>query len=170
VTFTATVSSPDGKIPDGKLMTFSDTGVVLTSVPLAGGVASHSTSALRARTRVIKATYDGDAIYKPSSGKVTQVVELYRTTTALASNPNPSHYGQPVTLTATVTPSGTYAPTGKVKFWDGTMAIGTARLNGGVAKLTKSRLAVGTHPITAHYLGDATSDKSTSSVVNQKVQ
>jgi len=33
-------------------------------------------------------------------------------------------------------------------------------LNGGVATLTKSKLAVGTHPITAQYLGDATSAKA----------
>jgi hypothetical protein len=57
-----------------------------------------------------------------------------------------------------------------VKFLDGTLAIGSATLSGGVAKLTKSTLAVGTHPITAQYLGDAVSAKSTSSVVNQVVQ
>jgi hypothetical protein len=57
-----------------------------------------------------------------------------------------------------------------VKFLDGTLGIGSATLSGGVAKLTKSNLAVGTHPITAQYLGDAVSAKSTSSVVNQVVQ
>jgi Bacterial Ig-like domain (group 3) len=57
-----------------------------------------------------------------------------------------------------------------VKFLDGTTGIGLATLSGGVAKLTKSTLAVGTHPITAQYLGDAASAKSTSSVVNQAVQ
>ena len=61
-------------------------------------------------------------------------------------------------------------PTGKVKFLDGTTTLGAAVLSGGTAKITKSTLAVGTHPITAQYLGDAVSDKSTSSVVNQVVQ
>jgi hypothetical protein len=43
-------------------------------------------------------------------------------------------------------------------------------LSGGVAKITKSTLAVGTHPITAQYLGDTFSAKSASPVVNQVVQ
>jgi len=62
------------------------------------------------------------------------------------------------------------APAGNVKFLDGTTGIGFATLSGGVAKLTKSNLAVGTHPITAHYNGDANSSTSTSTVVNQVVQ
>jgi hypothetical protein len=74
------------------------------------------------------------------------------------------------TLTATVIPSGPHAPTGTVKFFDGTVGIGSATLSGGVGKLTKSTLAVGTHSITAQYLGDSFNDKSTSSVLNQVVQ
>jgi len=61
-------------------------------------------------------------------------------------------------------------PTGTVRFLDGTTGLGYATLSGGVAKLTKSNLAVGTHSITAHYNGDAASSTSTSSVVNQVVQ
>ena len=76
---------------------------------------------------------------------------------------------QAVTFTATVTSAGP-TPTGQVRFKDGTTAIGTATLNGGVAKLTKAKLAVGAHPITVEYLGDAASAKSTSSVLNQVVQ
>jgi hypothetical protein len=99
-----------------------------------------------------------------------QVVNKYSTTTSLTSNHNPSQFGQAVTFTAHVRSTGP-APTGKVKFLDGTIAIGSATLNvSGVAKLTKSTLVVGTHPITAQYLGDADSAKSTSPVVNQVVQ
>jgi hypothetical protein len=42
-------------------------------------------------------------------------------------------------------------------------------LSGSVATFSKSSLTVGTHSITAQYLGDATSDKSTSSAVSQVV-
>ncbi len=94
----------------------------------------------------------------------------FATTTQLSSDINPSGHGQAITLSATVTPSGPYAPTGKVKFMDGTKAIGTATLSGGVAELTKSNLAVGTHPITAQYRGDAATAKSTSPVLDQIVQ
>ncbi len=94
----------------------------------------------------------------------------FASTTGLASNLNPSSHGQAVTLSATVTPSGPYPPTGKVKFLDGTKTIGTAPLSGSVAQLTKSNLAVGTHPITAQYLGDVANDKSISPVLDQIVQ
>ena len=43
-------------------------------------------------------------------------------------------------------------------------------LSGGVATLTTSKLAVGTHPIMAKYLGDADNATSTSPVLDQVVQ
>ena len=170
VTFTAIVTSGYGKISDGEWVTFYDGKTPLSSVALARGTAAYTTSALPAKTHTIKATYGGDATFLPSTGRVTQVVVKHPTTTVLTSSPNPSTYGQPVTFTATVVPAGPYALTGKVTFKDGTTAIGTAALSGGVATLTKSKLTVGTHPITAQYLGDAASAKSASSVLNQVVQ
>jgi hypothetical protein len=170
VTFTATVTSKKGIPPDGELVTFYDGTAALGSATLAGGMSAFTTSALSARTHTIKATYAGDATFMPSTGTVTQVVEKYPTTTTLTSSPNPSQFGQVVTFTAHVTSTGP-APTGKVKFLDGTTGIGSATLNGnGVAKLIKSSLAIGTHQVTAQYMGDAVSSKSTSSVVNQVVQ
>ncbi|HWZ83552.1 MAG TPA: FG-GAP-like repeat-containing protein [Terriglobales bacterium] len=170
VTFTATITSTYGAIPNGELVTFFDGTIAIGTGATVSGVAKFTTSSLTAKVHTIKATYAGDAAFKPSTGSVTQVVEKYPTVTSLTSNPNPSQFGQTVTFTVHVTSTGP-APTGKVKFLDGTSAIGSAALNGsGVAKLTKSTLAVGTHPITAQYAGDAVSDKSTSSVVNQVVQ
>jgi hypothetical protein len=169
VTFTATVTSSQGAIPDGELVTFYDGTTAIGMGATSNSVAKLTTSSLTAKTHTIKAAYPGDATFRPSSGTVTQVVNKYPTTTTLTSSPNPSQFGQAVTFTAHVTSSGP-APTGKVKFLDGTLAIGSATLSGGVAKLTKSNLAVGTHPITAHYNGDAASATSTSAVVNQVVQ
>jgi hypothetical protein len=169
VTFTATVRSKFGNIADGELVTFFDGTTTMGTGATASGIATFTTSSLTAKTHTIKATYAGDINFNPSSGTVTQVVEKYPTTTSLTSSPNPSQFGQAVTFTAHVTSTGP-APTGKVKFLDGTTGIGSATLSGGVAKLTKSTLAVGTHPITAQYLGDAASSTSTSPVVNQVVQ
>jgi Bacterial Ig-like domain (group 3)/FG-GAP-like repeat/FG-GAP repeat len=169
VTFTAKVTSTHGAIPDGEQVTFYDGMTALASVTLSSGTARYTTSSLSAKTHTIKAIYTGDPTFKPSTGFVTQVVNKYPTTTTLTSSLNPSQFGQAVTFTAHVTGTGP-APTGKVKFLDGTLAIGSATLSGGVAKLTKSALAVGTHPITAEYLSDAFSAKSTSAVVNQVVQ
>jgi hypothetical protein len=75
VTFTATVKSHYGTIPDGELVTFYDGSKVLASVALAGHTAAFTTSTLSVKTHIIKATYVGDSKFAPSSKKVTQVVQ-----------------------------------------------------------------------------------------------
>jgi len=90
--------------------------------------------------------------------------------TTLTSSLNPSLYGQKVAWTATVTSSGSVAPTGKVNFtWSG-HTIGSAMLNAdGVATFTKSNLNAGSFPLTAVYVGDAANLGSTSIILNQLV-
>jgi hypothetical protein len=81
------------------------------------------------------------------------------TTTTLASNPNPSGFGQTVTFTATVTTgAGTGDLTGGVDFYDGATLLAapvpmeeTGTVGQGIAAITISTLAVGTHTITAVY-------------------
>lgn len=92
------------------------------------------------------------------------------TSTLLVSSLNPSTYGQKVMWTATVTSSGSIAPTGGVSFsWSGHQ-IGSATLNSsGVATLTKSNLNADTYPLTAVYKGDASSLGNSSAVLNQVV-
>jgi probable HAF family extracellular repeat protein len=76
VTFSAQVgSTTQGPPPDGEPVTFNLGLKVLAVVPLAGGVATFSTSGLKAGTRVVKATYGGDAHYAGSISKVTQIVQ-----------------------------------------------------------------------------------------------
>ena len=132
-------------------------------------MATFTTSSLAAKTHTIKAAYPGDDTFEPSSGSLKQVVDKYPTTTALRSSLNPSNYGQTVSFTATVTSAGP-TPTGKVTFKDGTKSLQTVTLSGGVATYTTSKLAVGTHAITADYLGDAANATSTSPVLDQVVQ
>src|SRR5258708_1397248 len=60
------------------------------------------------------------------------------TTTALAASPNPSTFGQSVTLTATVTPS---PATGTMQFFDGASSLGTVSLSGATASLSTSTLS-----------------------------
>jgi len=169
VTFTATVTSSHGTIPDGELVTFYDGTTTLGSVALTGGTAANTNSSLSAKTHIIKATYAGDDTFEPSTGSVKQVVDKYPTTTALSSSLNPSNYGQAVTFTATVTPTGPYPLTGKVAFKDGTLGIGTVTLSGGVATITRPKLAVGTHSITATYEEDAFNGNSVSAAITQTV-
>jgi predicted transcriptional regulator len=92
------------------------------------------------------------------------------TTTTLSSSQNPSAVGQPVTFTATVTPtSGGGTPTGTVTFRDGATILGTGTLSGGQATFTTSSLSVGSHSITAAYGGNNPFNPSTSPVLIQTV-
>jgi hypothetical protein len=170
VTFTATVTPAYTAIPDGELVTFYDGKTVIGTGALASGLATFTTSSLTVKTHTIKAIYAGDATFEPSSGTIGQVVEKYATTTGLTSSANPSAYRQTVTFTATVTQTGPYLPTGKVTFRDGTKVLASPTLNNGVATLSRSTLAVGTHAITAEYLGDVYNAASTSTVLEQVVQ
>jgi Bacterial Ig-like domain (group 3)/FG-GAP-like repeat len=170
VTFTATVTARYGTIPDGQTVTFSDDGAVIGTGNTASGVATFTTSSLTVKTHYIGAAYGGNGTFTASSSTVEQVVDKDTTTTALVSGTNPSAYGQAVTFTATVTASEQETPTGKVEFKDGTDAIGSVTMSGGVAVLTEAKLKMGSHSITAEYEGDAGSVKSISNVVIQVVK
>jgi hypothetical protein len=62
--------------------------------------------------------------------------------------------GQPVTFAVNVASSGG-VPTGLVIFKDGPETLGTVKLSDdGTATFTTSALALGSHAITAHYVGD----------------
>lgn len=84
---------------------------------------------------------------------------------ALSSSSNPTHGGNPVTLTARLT-GNCNLPTGTVTLFDGATQIGTATLNNSaIATLTTSFLVVGQHNITVQYPGDFNFDESTSDVL-----
>jgi hypothetical protein len=72
------------------------------------------------------------------------------TTTTLLTSPDPSHYGQQVTLTAQVSPSN--AP-GKVEFLDGTSVVGAGTLVSGQAQSDTLSLPSGTLTLHAVYSG-----------------
>ncbi|MFE2853708.1 Ig-like domain repeat protein [Streptomyces lavendulae] len=89
--------------------------------------------------------------------------------TTVTSSLNKTVLGDSVTFTATVTGTGP-TPTGTVTFKDGATVLGNDTLDSnGQATFTTSALAVGTHPITAEYGGDATFTTSTSPVLSQFV-
>ncbi len=82
------------------------------------------------------------------------------TTTALTSNVTTAPFGTSIAFTANVTPA---AATGNVQFLDGTTVLATVALSGGQAVTSIGSLQVGDHPITAHYVGNASYNPSTSS-------
>ncbi len=73
-------------------------------------------------------------------------------TAVLSGNPNPGTLGQPVTLSATITPSDA---TGSVTFYLASNNLGTSPVVGGVATLTTSTLAANRQVIMYSYSGDA---------------
>jgi hypothetical protein len=155
VTFTATLAAiGKGAVPTGTV-TFEDGGTVLQTVTVVNGQASYTTSFPAVANHFITAAYSGDGTYAPGSTTLVESV-LYGSTTAVVSSPNPSVFGQPVTLTATVSPvaPGSGTPTGKVVFLDGTHLLGYAQLTNGQAAITVSSLSVGKHSIQANYSGD----------------
>jgi len=74
VTFTATASSIAGPPPDGEIVTFRDSGTILGTVPLAGGVAQLSSSNLAAGTHRISAIYAGDINYASRKSNIIKQV------------------------------------------------------------------------------------------------
>ena len=85
-----------------------------------------------------------------SSPPVTIPIFGIATTTKLTV-PSASSYGQPVTLTAMVTPS---TATGSVTFYDGVNVLGTSKLANGTATLTTSLLPSGKQSLRAYYGGN----------------
>ena len=173
VSLRATVSpvSPGSGTPTGGV-SFKDGNTTLGSATLSGGIATLTVSSLAAGNHSITAAYNDDSNFNSSSSPVvTQVVNPASTSTTLTATPNPSNFGQSVSLKATVaalSPGGG-TPTGNVVFTDGATNIGTVSLSGGTATLNISSLARGSHAITASYQGSSSYSGSTSAAVTQTV-
>jgi hypothetical protein len=90
------------------------------------------------------------------------------TTTALSADLNPAVFGQPVTLTATVT-AARGAPAGTITFFDGSMPLGEVALDpNGRARLLV-QLAPGVHSLRASFAGLAPFTASASATLSETV-
>jgi uncharacterized repeat protein (TIGR03803 family) len=171
VTFTATVTATGGGTPTGTVTFTADGSNVLGASALNGsGQATVSTSALTAGTHSIVASYGGDSNDQPSaSTPLIQTVQMASSTLSIASNIDPSVYGQAVTFTVYVSPQFGGSATGGMTFYNSTSAIGTAGVSGNKATLTVSTLPVGTDSIQGIYSGDSNVAASASPVLFQVV-
>ena len=169
LTFTATVNFATAT----GLVTFYDGSTVLNpggTMLAAGAVASITLGTLSVGTHQITASYAGDANNLPSTATALTVsVAKDPTTTVVSLTPNPSVFGQSLTITATVSPT---AASGLVTFYDGTTILnpgGTALSASGTASLTLSTLSTGSHQIKATYAGDGNDLSSTSAPINETI-
>jgi hypothetical protein len=124
-------------------------------------VASHS----------ITATYNPDVNHTTSvSDPLSQTVQIATTTLSLSAGPNPTIAGVGVVLTSSLSGNGGQ-PTGSIQFQDAGAVVGSVAINGTApVSLTLSSLTVGTHLLTAVYVGDANNSSSSSAAVSEVIQ
>jgi hypothetical protein len=156
VTFAVTVTPPSR----GASVQFLDGQTVIGTASLTAGAAAFSTTSLSPGTHAITAVIAGDANNNSATSAVlTQTVQASTTISVISDNATVT-YGQPVTFTATITPS---AATGTVQFRSASAAFGAAVISNGTASLTMPSLGAGLLPISVYYMGDGIYLSSTSS-------
>jgi len=176
LTLTATVTSPAGGTPTGKVYFYDSnfdngTAPMVTIALNSSGVARYKTPVWPLGLNSITAIYVGDANYSSSTSAPFLQVVQEATSAVLTSVPNPSVYGQAVSFTATVTSNLGAPPDGEtITFMKGKTILGTGSLSGGSAGFITSTLKVGTTAVTAVYGGDAKFAGRKSNVIKQVVE
>jgi len=154
-------------IPTGTTVTAFYGATAVGSGPLnASGQYAFSLTGLPAGTLGIEIKYPGDANFGASTITLTQTVGSDASTIVISSSPNPSNFGQTVTITNTVTLASGQVPTGTVTYYDGSTPIGTTNVN---QPLIISTLSPGVHSIIAVYNGSPNASIATSNTINQTV-
>lgn len=144
VSLTASLASPATTVTCGPVSVDAATGVGSCAFSVAD-----TTALLHSGSWTIGADYAGDSNDLPSSSSpVSQTVTSAGTQTTLVSDPDPTLFGQPFTLTATVVSTGSSSaiPQGEVEFFDHTgVSYGTANLgpDGTITLTGPSNLPVG---------------------------
>ncbi len=171
VSFSATVSTRTAPVAAGSVTFLLGSALRVTAPVNSSGVATITTAALPVGTSPVVAVYNGAEANLPStSATVSQSVIPYSTVTSLASAPNPSTIGQPVTLAAYVSATGVPVRTGTVTFSRGRQFLGSAPVNlSGNASVVLSSLPAGKLRIQAIYSGSTDDFGSSSPIVIQSV-
>lgn len=166
VVFSSTVSSVTTGTPTGTVTFSRDGGTVLGTVALSSGSASLTYNGLAPGSHTIVSSYSGDSNFHSStSGVLSQTVNATASSITLASNTNPSSYGQNITLSVNVIGS---SPTGTVTVKDNGSTIFTLSYPSQSSSTTPGFTA-GSHPLVAYYGGDSNNAASISNTVTQVV-
>jgi hypothetical protein len=171
VTYTATVNPQvfTSLLPTGSV-TFSDGLGDLYTMPVEAVTSGSNTYAEAllilqpaAGNYTFTATYSGDSNFAPSpvSLPVSEVVDP-ATIVNITVSANPGIYGEPIAITASVTPS---TATGTITFYDIAVVLGVVPVVNGSATLKTNLLQSGLRSLTARYDGDANDVPGTSAVL-----
>jgi parallel beta-helix repeat protein len=150
---------PGAVVATGTVQFYDGTTAIGGAVTInAAGQASVTTSTLALGLHTITAKYSGDTNLNGSTSPgVVETIMLVPTSTTLIVAPNPGTQNLPVTMGVSVAAlAGVAAPYGSVTIYDGTTVLTTLTLpgaSGTVASVsfTTSKLAAGTHSLTAVY-------------------
>jgi hypothetical protein len=172
ITFTAPPAAVTYGVKPITLTAKSTSGlaVVFSVVSGPAKLSGHTLTVTGAGTVVVAANQAGNVDYL-AAPKVSQTIKVAKASPliTLKSAASSVKVGALVTCTATLSGGGV-KPTGAVEFMDGTKALGAASANAaGVAMLATSKLAAGTHNITAVYAGNADYLPKTSTAVKVTV-
>src|SRR5262249_20835202 len=118
----------------------------------------------------LSAQYGGDSNFTGStSPSQPYSVNVASSATTLGTSGTPSVYGQPVTFNVSVT-SSAGIPAGPVNRQEGAATLGTATLDpAGNASFVISNLPLGSHNLTAEFVGNSNFTGSTSSIRTQVI-
>ena len=163
IVFTATVtpSAATG------IITVNDGGSTLTQLPIVNGSATFTSTTLAPGSHTLSATYSGDNFYGTATSAASTNITLIRSSVSLGPLPLTNALGNPLMLTATVSPT---AAIGSVLFSDQTRGVlGQATVANGTASLTLPTPSLGPYSITASYSGDTHDTPATSSPFTTQV-
>jgi hypothetical protein len=162
VTFTVTVAPQYSCVPTGTVTLSDGVSPIASNLPLSGGIATFTTSALSVGVHSITASYSGDANFNSStSGVWSQTVNQASTSISLSSvSPSPAFVGQPITVSYTfsvVAPGAgsPIPPSGNIVVSAGGSACMAAAVQGaGMCTLSPAPTQAGTYAVTITYPGD----------------
>jgi sugar lactone lactonase YvrE len=155
VSFTATLQA-NTNVPTGTV-DWNDGAVLLGTTPVSGNATSSFTTAtLTPGQHTITAIYSGDATNaSATSAPLIETIQQAASAITFSSNKNPGLAGDAISFSFAVTGTGGQ-PGGTVVLKDAGVAIGSATLDAsGLASITTSSLAVGSHQLVASYAGDS---------------
>jgi hypothetical protein len=137
---------------------FLDGGQQLNTAVLSGGTAILTVTFTSGGDHPISCVYSGDATHVGSASAVlTQTINKLKPSLTLDSSPNPSAYGQSVTVTASAPANAT----GTMQLMDNGTALATVDAVNGAAVYSTASLTSGSHTLSVSYSGDSVYQSAT---------